>query len=141
MIIRSKAPKPLKQKANTTGLQPENGSMADLIDYCERAETTENVEHGAKSSTRKAQPESSSSESDKGFIEPRSRPQKFIKKKDPRPRHDKKLDFYCRYHKENDYHDTTDCKVLSNGDSKKVKRSGNWKDPKHREKKYKREFI
>jgi hypothetical protein len=138
--IASKAPKPHKKMLIQQGYNPENGSMADLIDYCERAETTENVEHGAKSSNRKAQPESSSSESDTGYIEQRSRRQKSIKKKDSRPKRDKKLDFYCRYHKENDSHDTADCKVLNNGDAKKVKRSGDWKDPKNREKKYKREL-
>jgi hypothetical protein len=54
---------------NQQGYNPENGSMADLIDYCERAETTEKVEHGAKNSSRKAQPESSSSEIDTGYVE------------------------------------------------------------------------
>jgi hypothetical protein len=80
--IASKAPKPHKKMLIQQGYNPENDSMADLINYCERAETTENVEHGAKSSSRKAQPESSSSESDTGFVEPRSRRQKSIKKKD-----------------------------------------------------------
>lgn len=114
--IASKAPKPHKKMLIQQGYNPENGSMTDLIDYCERAETTENVEHGAKRD--KANLDDSSSDSEQGFTESRSRSRsKSIKKKETKPRREKekKFDFYCRYHKENDSHDTADCKVINNG--------------------------
>jgi hypothetical protein len=138
--IASKAPKPHKKMLIQQGYNSENDSMTDLIDYCERAETTENVEHGAKRD--KANLDDSSSDSEQGFTEsrPRSR-SKSIKKKETKPRREKekKFDFYCRYHKENDSHDTADCKVINNGngngDARKPKRSNDWKDPKNREKK------
>ena len=50
VTIASKAPKEHKKLLIQHGFNPENGSMEDLIDYCERAETNENVEHGAKDS-------------------------------------------------------------------------------------------
>ena len=49
IIIAGKAPKPHKKMMIQQGYNPENGSMQDLIDYCERAEINESVEHGAKS--------------------------------------------------------------------------------------------
>ena len=138
--IAHKAPKNHKKMLIQQGYNPENGSMADLIDYCERAETTDHVLHGA---IRDSNTMDYSSSSDSGFKEKRSRRSKPNKKKewkDARPRRDKP-EFYCKYHKANTTHDTADCKVLNNGDKPaKVNNSSKWKDPKHREKKYSREL-
>jgi hypothetical protein len=127
--IASKAPKPHKKMLIQQGYNPENGSMTDLTDFCERAKTTKNVEHSAKRD--KAKLDDSSSDSDQGFTESRSRSRsKSIKKKETKPRREKekKFDFYCRYHKENDSQDTADCKVINNGngDARKPKRTNNW---------------
>ena len=136
--IAGKAPKPHKKMLIQQGYNPENGSMADLIDYCERAETTENVEHGAK---QKVTFDDSSSESEPGLTTSRTRKHKTRKKESRSTREIKTPAFYCRYHKENDSHNTEQCKVLNNGSERKPKRSNDWKDTsKQREKKYKREL-
>ena len=108
IIIANKAPKPHKKMLIQQGYNPENGSMQDLIDYCERAETNEEVEHGAQ--FRKAQPDSSDSSDNKPI---RSRRKKTFPKNEYRSKSkEQRLEFFCKYHKANDSHNTDDCKVL-----------------------------
>jgi hypothetical protein len=61
IIIAGKAPKLHQNILIQQGFNPENGSMADLIDYCEHAEINENVKLGAKGSQRSANASESSS--------------------------------------------------------------------------------
>jgi hypothetical protein len=52
IIIIGKASKIHQIILSQQGFNPENGSMANLIDYCERAEINENIELGPKCSQR-----------------------------------------------------------------------------------------
>ena len=47
LIIANKAPKSHKKMLCQHGYNPENGSMQELVEYCERAEVNDEVEHGA----------------------------------------------------------------------------------------------
>ena len=135
--IANKAPKDHKKLLIQHGFNPENGSMKELIDYCERAETNENVEHGAKESKTKRYDSSDDDE----------RKQRRSKKKEKYPsKASRPLEYYCKYHGRNDSHNTVDCKVLNNGNNHgnnsrpENKRNGDWQDPKKHHKKMRKEL-
>ncbi len=140
ILLASKLPKEYKKMLTSQGYNPENGSMEDLIDYCERVEINLNVELGATSKKKRYD---SSDESD-------ARSSRRHKTKKKEKYQSKPNSFYCKYHGRNETHDTSECKVLNNGPREnqrhgnnsrtQTKRNGDWKDPKHKEKKYKKEL-
>ena len=138
ITIASKLPKDCKKLLIQHGYNPENGSMEDLIDYCERAETNENVVHGAKDS--KVKRYDSSDESDERTSHCKKKKKEYPSKS-TRP-----LECYCKYHGHNDTHNSSECKVLNNGNDHEKnsrpenKRNGDWKDPRKHEKKMRKEL-
>ena len=134
-IVADRAPKSHKKELVSDGFNPETATLDEFVETCERAETNEAIDHGARSSTqRRSKTDYYSDDSRKKSRHPRERDSRSKTTKKS-----KKEAFYCRYHKANDSHDTTDCKVI-NGREKEggyqKNRSDDYKKDKYK-KKYK----
>jgi hypothetical protein len=142
IILAKRAPKAHKAMLVQHGFNPENGSMEDFIDYCERAETNAHITHGAKDSGG-ASSDSSGSESpgSKRVAHKKLQKKKTFKKNEQRPRNKQQQEYFCKYHKVNPTHDSADCKVLNGLKADRDKAAGrnNERGP-NRDNKYKKKY-
>ena len=134
-ILASNAPKSHKELMTDHGFDPQTATFDTFIEICERAETKEQLSK-RKSKQIRYESDDSDSESDSKRHKKHKKQSKTRSNRAP---------YYCKEHGPNTTHDSKDCKVLANRDTKsdwkkKPKDQDKYKDYQSKYKKKSREL-